>query len=178
MTKFGELKQFYDPGLTLTVDGKEYTIPLPSAELGLAIKTTMALAGEYDPETTTDDEMKSLIDRIAALPEVPDKDRPWEYTMLGSALDQMIADGQSYKYIEICAETAFWWILLGDDAAREHWESGGRPERLARGNRAQRRAATTRGTTPGAAASTTRQPDSGSGTNPHPKRSNRRRRGR
>ena len=47
MTTFGDLRQYLDRDLTLTVDGKEYTIPAPNASKGLEMRARAA-TGEMD----------------------------------------------------------------------------------------------------------------------------------
>lgn len=149
-TKLGGLGEFFSPGLTLTVPGpdeveRDYVVPLASAELGLWCR--LAAAGERDK-----------------LPELPGEEMTLAQRVLGTAYDQMRADGVADAYIEFCGETAFIWIISGDEAAETYWKSGGDPERLARGNRADRRAAAKAGGTSTGEDGGTRPQASTSGT--------------
>jgi hypothetical protein len=149
-TKLGALGEFFSPGLTLTVPGadgteRDYVVPLVSAELGLWCRLTAA--GEREQ-----------------LPELPDGDMTLTQRVLGSAYDQMRADGVADVHIEFCSETAYIWIISGEEAAELYWKSGGDPERLARGNRADRRAAAKAGGTSTAGDGETKPPASTSGT--------------
>lgn len=143
MAKFGDLDRYYDPGLTLTVLGKEYVLPLPSAELGLWCRRIAQAAGEIGA-SSSDDDMQAAVDRanarIEALPELPG-DLTFPERVLGPALEQMTADRVPDPYIEFCSTTAYVWIIAGEAAAERYWTSGGHPE--APGpvpNRADRRA--------------------------------------
>lgn len=57
MSDFGDLRQFLDRDLTLTVDGKEYTIPAPNAEKGLDLRAWAAGGGMND-----EDEVKAAVE--------------------------------------------------------------------------------------------------------------------
>lgn len=159
MTKFGDVTQYFDPGLELTVKGKDYKIPLPSAELGLWCRTMMAV-NEITDEST-DEQLQAAANQVAKLPPLPGPKTMPEH-LLGSAHAEMVADGVEDPYIEFCAMTAFFWIIGGEDAARRYWVSGGRPEARGPGNRASRRAAARKTAT--AAATATPQRASSSGT--------------
>ena len=141
MAKFGDLDEYFDPGLVLTVRGKEYTLPLPSAELGLWCRRIAQTAGEVS-DATTDQELQEAGERgharAAALPPLPG-DLTFEERMLGAAYTAMVTDAVPDPYIHFCAQTAYIWIIGGEDAAERYWTCGGRPERLARTNRADRR---------------------------------------
>lgn len=57
MSDFGDLRQFLDRDLTLTVEGKEYTIPAPTAEKGLDLRAWAAGGGMND-----EDEVKAAVE--------------------------------------------------------------------------------------------------------------------
>jgi hypothetical protein len=142
---FGDLDEFFDPGLTLTVRGKEYVLPLPSAELGLWCRRIAQSAGEVT-SASTDEELAEASarahDRAAELPPLPGGDRlSFEQLLLGPVHAQMMDDEVPDPYIQFCAQTAYIWIIGGEDNAARYWTSGGRPEARGPGNRAQRRAA-------------------------------------
>lgn len=172
---FDDLDEYFSPGLTLTVRGREFVVPLPSAELGLWCQRMAAATGALS-ESSTDEELQSATERVAAIPKLPGDLSLAQYT-LGEAYESMVEHRVEHPYIDFCGMTAYIWILAGEDAAGRYWQSGGRPESLARGNRADRRAATRTGGSGTGAADATRQPASTSGTT-SPTRSGRRRRSR
>ena len=164
-TKLHDLDEYFKPGLTLTVRGKEYTVPLPSAELGLWCRRVAAAAGELHA-ASTEQEIQAVIDHINSLPELPGgRGATLPERVLGDAYQQMVADGVPDPYIQFCAQTAYVWIIGGEEAAARYWTSGGRPEAWSPTlNRAQRRATARAGGTSTGAAAATRSRASTSGT--------------
>ncbi|GAA3455874.1 hypothetical protein GCM10018962_77080 [Dactylosporangium matsuzakiense] len=167
---FAELDEFFSPGLTLTVRGREYVVPLPSAELGLWCRRIAAVAGDVTA-ASTEAEMAAAAaranERAKELPTPPgDEDLSFEQLLLGTAYDAMAADDVADPYVQFCAQTTYVWIIAGEDAAAQFWHAGGRPEAREPDNRAGRRAAakTTGRKTSTAAGSATRRPASTSGT--------------
>lgn len=175
-TRFEDLDRYFDPGLTLTVLGVEYTLPLPSAEMGLWCRRMAATAGEIS-EASSDEEIQAAADRVADLPKLPG-DVTFHERLLGPVYQQMIDNQVPDPYIQFCSMTAYIWIVGGEDMAERYWRAGGRPEATARANRADRRATqqSTRKTGTAAAAATP-TPGSMSGTS-SPTRSSGRGRGR
>lgn len=165
MARFDDLDQYFAPGLTLTVRGREYQVPLPSAELGLWCQRIAQAAGAMHSAETTD-EIRDAVGRLQALPEL-DGDLTLPQRVLGPVYDQMVADEVPFPHIEVCGETAYVWIINGEDAALRYWTSGGRPEARGPDNRAARRAARSTGT---GGAGTTRSRTSTSGTTSRPKK--------
>ncbi|MET0492920.1 MAG: hypothetical protein ABW000_07280 [Actinoplanes sp.] len=164
MATFSDLDAYFSPGLTLTVLGGEYTLPLPSAELGLWCRRIAQSAGEVSA-ASTDEELEEATGRAAArveaLPVLAD-DLTFEQRLLGPAYERMLADKVPDPYIQFCAQTAYIWIIAGEDAAARYWTSGGHPEKAAGpNNRAGRRAAAKTST---GAANVTPSPVSTSGT--------------
>lgn len=168
MAKFTDLDEYFDPGLVLTVRGKEYTLPLPSAELGLWCRRIAQTAGEIT-EASSDQELLEVGDRARAradaLPPLPG-DLTFEERMLGTAYTAMLADQVPDPYVQFCAQTAYIWIIGDAEAAERYWTCGGRPELLARTNRAERRATQKTNT---AGASATQSPGSTNGTSSRPR---------
>ncbi|MFF5228451.1 hypothetical protein [Dactylosporangium sp. NPDC000521] len=165
MAKFEDLDRYWDPRLTLTVRGKQYTLPLPSGELGLWCRQCAAVAGEVNA-ASTDDELHAAVAAVEAIPDLPGKLTLHE-RVLGDVYQQLLDDEVPDPYIQFCGQTAYIWIIGGEGAAERYWTSGGRPELMARGNRATRRASTQ--TTSTAAASATQSPGSTSGTSSRPR---------
>ena len=171
MAKFGSLEEFFDPGFTLTVLGREYTLPLPSAELGLWCRTLTESVAVY--ETAGEDDRGAAFERIARLPDLDGDLSIWE-RLLGPVYQQMIDHKVPDPYIQFCAWTALLNIVHGEETAQRFWESGGRPEALGPANRQERRAAQRAAGHDTGGAATTPPPTSGNGTKTS--RSRRRRR--
>lgn len=163
MPKFGDLDEYFSPGLTLTVLGKEYTLPLPSAELGLWCRRLAEAAGDIHA-ASTGEAMRDAVDRanarVEALPTLAG-DLSFEERLLGPVHAQMMADKVPDPYVQFCAQTAYVWVVGGEDNAERFWTSGGRPEAWSPANRQERRAA---GRTSTGGANATRTPASTSGT--------------
>lgn len=160
--KFGDLDAYWSPGLTLTVRGREYVVPLASAELGLWCRRLAQVTGEVHT-ASTEAEMQAAVDRIEALPELPGgPDLSLPERVLGPVYQQMADDQVPDPYIQFAGQTAYIWIIGGEEAAERYWTSGGRPEALGPGNRAQRRAKTPKTST--GVANGTPSPASTSGT--------------
>lgn len=160
--KFGDLDEYWSPGLTLTIKGKEYTVPLASAELGLWCRRIAQITGDVHTASTEQD-MQAVVDRIEALPELPGGEHvSLPERVLGEVYQQMMTDGVEDPYIQFAGQTAYLWIIGGEEAAERFWVSGGRPEAWGRpANRAERRAA---GRTSTGADGATPLPGSTSGT--------------
>src|SRR5690349_18205066 len=143
MPTFGDLDAYYDPGLTLTVRGREYTLPLPSAELGLWARRIAQSAGEVSSASDEQElthATERAASRIAALPTLPG-DITFEERILGPAYHQMVKDQVPDPYVQFAAQTGYVWIIGGEEAAQRYWEAGGRSEARGPSNRASRRAA-------------------------------------
>ncbi|MFY1658579.1 DUF7426 family protein [Micromonospora sp. WMMD1274] len=174
MAKFDDVTQYFDPGLTLTVKGRDYRVPLPSAELGLWCRT-MTVVSDLDSDST-EEQMQAAAEQIAKLPPLPGPKTMPEH-LLGDVHARMVADGVEDPYIEFCAMTVFFWIMGGEQAAHRYWTTGGgHPEARGPDNRASRRAKSTRKTAT-AAASGTPTPASTSGTSSRPRSGRNGRRG-
>lgn len=159
--KLADLDEYWSPGLTLTVKGREYTVPLASAELGLWCRRVAQVTGDVHT-ASTEEEMQAAVARIEALPELPGgRNLTLPEQVLGEIYQQMTADGVPDPYIQFAGQTAYIWIIGGEDAAARYWTSGGRPEAWGPANRQARRAA---GRTSTDAADATRTPASTSGT--------------
>jgi hypothetical protein len=170
---FQDLDRYYDPGLTLTVLGREYVLPLPSAELGLWCRRVVQIVGDVTA-ASSDEDMQAAARRTETLPELPG-DLTLQERVLGPVYQQMIDDGVPDPYLQFAAETAYFWIAYGADVAKRYWESGGRPKpRGPAPYRADRRA--TQKTSTGEGSETKSQGStSGTSSRPRSKRSGRRR---
>jgi hypothetical protein len=160
MGTFTDLDRYFDPGLTLTVRGKEYVLPLPSAELGLWCRRMAQTAGEIT-SASTEEEVQAAVDAAKGVPDLPGARLTLHERVLGDVYQQMMADQVPDPYIQFAGATAYVWIVGGEEQASRFWQSGGRPEAWGPTNRQERRAAQKTG---GAAATKTRSPASTSGT--------------
>jgi hypothetical protein len=165
-TELGELSEYFSPGLTLTVLGREYVVPLPSAELGLWCRMLAQATGEIHAASTPE-EIEAALRRVQDLPELPGtKDQTFAQRMLREAYEQMLAGKVPDPYIEFCARTAYIWLIADEETAERYWKSGGNPEALRPAmNRAERRAAARTGGSRTDAATETRPRASTNGTN-------------
>lgn len=160
--KFGDLDEYWSPGLTLTVCGREYVLPLPSGELGLWCRRVAAVAGEVNA-ASTEQEIAAAVAAVEEIPELPGRLTLHE-RVLGNVYQMMLRDEVPDPYIQFCGQTGYIWIIGGEEAAERYWTSGGRPEAMRPANRQTRRAQTRAGKTSTAAAAGTRSRASTSGT--------------
>ncbi|MGW4467468.1 DUF7426 family protein [Micromonospora sp. NPDC004704] len=137
-TLLADLDEYFDPGLTLTVQGRQYTVPLASGELGLWCRRMAVATGEIRG-ASTDEEIQAAVDRVNAIPQLPG-DLTLPERVLGTAYAEMTSHGVPDAKIQYCAITAYIWIVADEETATRWWESGGRPEAMRPANRAQRRA--------------------------------------
>jgi hypothetical protein len=164
---FEALDAFLDDYLDLPVKGRDgqlrtYRIEDPSAEDGIRIEKITSLAARLAAGGTAPD-----------TPLLSDSEERDLYRMcLGDAYDQLVADGVKWGPFKHVSLTAMFWITSDKETAEEFWRTGNRPGKAV--NRQTRRAQEKRGTSGSAAANSTRQPGSTSGTRAD---SRRRRRG-
>ncbi|MER5783738.1 hypothetical protein ABT104_18745 [Streptomyces mobaraensis] len=146
---FKALDELLDDSLHLPVAGRTYTVPAPSAEVGLrtqALINAAAVAadgGRVDEQVLSDAAERDLYRDV-----------------LGAAHDQMVSDGVSWPALKHCAITAMVWIAQDKTAAERFWESAGDPNRLAPNRQARRSRS--------GGASSTKSPGSTSGTSTRP----------
>jgi hypothetical protein len=168
VAKLSGLAEYFDPGLELCdVPGRggikrDYVVPLASAELGLWCQMVAEVSGRVHAASSAA-EIQEIVDRIEReLPDLGDSGRTMAQRTLGDTYLQMMADGVSHAHIQYCGNTAYAWIVGGEEAAERYWTSGGRPGEAHRpANRQERRAV---GRTNTAVASGTSTQASTSGT--------------
>ncbi|KAB7834067.1 DUF7426 family protein [Streptomyces mobaraensis] len=157
---FEALGELLDESLHLPVGDRTYTIPAPSAEVGLRVQAIVHAAAAAADGGKVDDEV---------LADAAEHDLYRD--VLGSAYDEMVSGGVSWPALKHAAITGMVWIAQDKDAAARYWSTGGDPSRMAP-NRETRRAAQS-----GAASSIpSRGSTSGTSTRPAPDRSKGRRR--
>lgn len=118
---FEDLDEFFDPTLPLPIGGKTYTIPSPSADVGIRCQRMFSLMRRAaQGHTLTADEAASL--------RFDDEDeRTWHRTLLGPIYDELVADDVPWAKIQRVSSTAFTWITQGKSAAEAVWTAN-RPE--------------------------------------------------
>ncbi|WKU03756.1 hypothetical protein [Micromonospora sp. HUAS LYJ1] len=173
--RLGDLDQYWSPGLTLTVHGREYVVPLASAELGLWCRRLAEVTGEVH-RASSDAEMQAAVARIERMPQLPG-DLSLPERVLGDVYQQMVDDKIKDPYIQFCGQAAYIWIIGGEEAAERYWTSGGHPEAPGPANRQERRAQQRTGGTRTGGGGETQSLASTSGTR-SPTTSGRRSRGR
>ncbi|MCM2420307.1 hypothetical protein [Streptomyces sp. RKAG293] len=143
---FEALDELLDETLHLPIAGKLYTVPAPSAAIGLRTQTLIHAAavaadgGHVDEQVLGDAAERDLYRDV-----------------LGPVHDELLADGASWPALKHAAITAMVWIAQDKAAAETFWNAAGDPSRLAP-NRAARRA------TRSGAANSTKSRGSTSGT--------------
>ncbi|MFJ7902372.1 hypothetical protein ACIQ6V_18080 [Streptomyces sp. NPDC096198] len=145
---FEALDELLVESLPLPIGGRIYTVPAPSAEVGLrtqALINAAAVAadgGKADEQVLGDAAERDLYRDV-----------------LGTAHDEMVADGVPWPALKHAALTSMVWIAQDKTAAEKFWNAAGDPNRLAP-NRAARRQS--------GAANSTRSRGSMSGTSTRP----------
>lgn len=167
--KLGALDEYFDPGLSFHGTGRdgvsrEYTVPMPDAELGLWCVRAAQLRRRGDPAKMTPAELDELLAEVEKLPPPPgDQSLTMQERILGETHAAMVADGVPHHHVDFGFRLAMVWIITADDATVEaYYRAGGRPEAPSPANRKTRRAQA--GKTNTAAASATRSRASTSGT--------------
>jgi hypothetical protein len=165
---FKDLSAFLDDdGLEVPVDGKVYRIPSPDAETGLYL-TGLANLGEKvatgggggpappPPPPHTAGGGPADLARL----QLSDEDEPdFIRLVLGTALDELLADNVAWVKIQRLSRYAFFHFAIGPEAAERMLESGMLTGEAPAPSRAARRAAASR-----AGATSTNPPGSTAGT--------------
>lgn len=107
MPTLPDLRDFYDPALSLTVGGKEYRIEPPNQKQTLAVRAVITQS-EKVPD-------REYLDRIFALLGAT---RSADGTYAGGLVDEMQADGCVWSEVMRVAETAA--LHYGDSATEGH----------------------------------------------------------
>lgn len=164
----GDLNQFFDGGMTATVNGKTYRIPPVSGELGLWGRRAAALRSKLGDDPTLE-ELAQVAQEIGE-PPTPDDLTAAEVMLSPKLHAELIADGVDDEMIKNMAGIVYARVVGGDELALA-FARGELPNLAGPTNRATRRAAAKAakkasgsGTTNTAEAATTRKPASGSAT--------------
>lgn len=150
---FEALGELLDETLELPISGRLYTVPAPSAEVGLRTQAIVHAAAVAADGGRVDDQV---------LGDAAERDLYAE--LLGPAHEQMVADGVTWPALKHAAITTMVWVAQDKAAAEKYWNAAGDPSRLAP-NRAARRSQSG-----GASSTTSRGSTSGTSTRPAPAR--------
>lgn len=159
---FKPLHDVFDGRLKLPgKDGKIYFIPEPDEELGLWCTAMIAAGYAVNMGETITDKMPPLqLD--------DDQESALYRRILGKVWDELAQDGYGFATQRLFAQTAFFWIGIGEEAAAAHWNSGGDPKDSApRAARRHPSPAPNASMPSTGAVSTTQPPASTNGTKPH-----------
>ena len=144
--QFRDLADFWSEGLALPIKGKTYLVPEPNAEDGLLLQSIFS-AGLAIATAPSGEEPADAIANMARLGSGIDDTTNLYRRCLGSVYDEMIADGLSLRIIRHAAQTALFWVAIGEAEALAYWERPANPTPPAPANRETRRRATKATTT-------------------------------
>lgn len=161
---FEDYTTFIEP-IKIPIHGKEYTLPMVGAKLGVRITIVAEQAKRRLQIQMSNDQAAAEAEEVG-LP-APEPEPLPEYTMkdatakelLGDVYEEMVEDDIPLILVELAAQTAYHDFLFGRAAAEAFWNSGGDPKATA-----EALPALNLFTTSGVEESTTPIPDSTSGT--------------
>lgn len=118
---YDNIDDVLDQSMRLPIGGKVYEIPPVDAETGLLLQKIAGISilaqgkGHREP---TDDELESL--------QLDDAGEKLHMSkVLGSAYDEMVADGVDWERMKFVLQTATIRALGDNAAAEQFWNSGG-----------------------------------------------------
>lgn len=119
---FTDLAEVLEPWLDLPIAGKTYRVPAVDIETGLYAQQIVELSARVraGDEIAAEDVGRLKLD--------DDQEHDFHRKMLGTAYDEMVADGVNWEYLKHASRCAFLWTVEDRDAAERYWERGGRPE--------------------------------------------------
>lgn len=112
MSEFTDFNELYEP-LVLPINGKQYTIPPVSFAAGVRINVIINAR-----ENGTSD----LVDKMG--------DEEFFELILGSALDEMLADGVPMNAIDRAGRAVLADFRVGRSMAEVMWKTGGDPKAI------------------------------------------------
>ncbi|WP_411141392.1 hypothetical protein [Streptomyces sp. x-80] len=124
---FKALDELLDESLHLPIADTVYTVPAPSAKVGLRTQKLINAAAVAADGGAVDEQV---------LGDAAEQDL--YHDVLGSAHDEMVADGVTWPALKHAAITAMVWIAQDKAAAETFWNAGGGPSRLAPNRQARR----------------------------------------
>jgi hypothetical protein len=122
MAGFKQLNDVFDGRLPLPgKDGKIYYVPEPDEELGLWCTALLAAGVAVNLGQEITESMPEI--------QLDDRDEHALYRrILGPVWDELGADGYGFATRRHFAQTAFFWIGIGEEAAQQYWNAGGDPK--------------------------------------------------
>lgn len=156
---FDDLAATFDPTLRLTIGGKVYRVPPPSAAVGLQLQALQALAllARTGAPMRASDRARLALD--------DDDELDLVVKSLGSAYQDLVDDGVPYPYLVHAGVTAYLYWTVGPEKAETFWRSHqGEAQRPPFGGPGSPAPVTVAASTRTAAGSGTRTPRPGSGT--------------
>ncbi|MDE9364587.1 hypothetical protein PZ938_03135 [Luteipulveratus sp. YIM 133132] len=159
-----------DGALDFPINGKTYTAPAVSAEVGLQAQRFMHLArmeGKHDRDVAA---AKARGEDIALSVEYDAEDQAllddWTVpetlfeNMLGSALDEMYADRVPFALVARAAQTMFMYVTSGEEAAAQAWagDDSGKAAETTQLRRPGSKARSTKTASPSTSSRTRRSP--------------------
>lgn len=115
MSDFGDLRQYLDRDLTLTIDGKAYTIPAPNAEKGLELKAK-AISGRMT-------DMEETVAGVELMGGKWNDDKGTWVKPKGSVFAKLMAE-QDWDAVYRTAKTALLFFTVSRELAVDFWQTG------------------------------------------------------
>jgi hypothetical protein len=114
---FRDLDEFFDDSLRLPMGGKVYVVPPVDATTGLRLQRMLGVAAAASAGASVD------AGDLAALNLGDDDERDLYEKCLGTAYDEMLADGVSWPRIRHAGITAFMWAAGNRELAESVWNT-------------------------------------------------------
>ena len=117
-----DLRDFYNPNMTATINGHEFTVECPTAEEGVKLRMVMG-----DPEKARDLDDFDQINRLFKGDESNNNDMADEGKLpTGGLWDELWAHGVTVPEAFHLGVTAVMYFGIGENVAILHWESLGK----------------------------------------------------
>lgn len=134
---FEDYSTFIEP-IKIPIHGKEYTMPMVGAQLGVRItlmaeqaKRRMQVQMQNDQAAAEAEEVGLDAPEPEPLPEYTIEDATTK-ELLGDVYQEMIDDDVPLILVELAAQTVYHDFLFGREAAEAFWNSGGDPKATAK----------------------------------------------
>ena len=111
-----ELRDFYNPNMTASINGHEYEVPAPSAREGLRLRAIMS-----DPEKAAKIDDLAEIHKMFRGTAFDDDGLP-----VGGVWDKLWANDVTWGEAVHLGVTAVMYYGIGEKAAVAYWESAGK----------------------------------------------------
>lgn len=111
-----ELRDFYNPNMTASINGHEYEVPAPSAREGLRLRAIMS-----DPERANKINDLAEIHKLFRGTAFEDDGLP-----VGGLWDELWENGATWDEATHLGVTAVLYYGIGEKVAVAYWESAGK----------------------------------------------------